>query len=565
MSVLEEMTRDEARKLVLERSKAVKLVREHPAHLSQYVKCIDRKTGEIFHFQMLDPEAPWYWQREYLDWLLQNQMTITLKGRQLGVTWISCLEALWYLITRPGVSVLGYSTNEDESKLLTGRIWDMFESCPPWLTAGIRVLKPKAGHRPSNVIELAHPDGRISDFTAMTSTVRAGHGRVAAMVLLDEAAYQEHASGIWKATVPTMADGGIEEGAIVTSGVIRVVSTANGMSNELTGEGNFYHHLWRNAGTLYPAMKKRFLRYDLHPRRHQAWKSALPMTPNQKAEQYPDNPREAFLMSGRPFFDVGAIQWYEENAKRDPQYRMRFHILKHGARREKEDAGPIMVYEEPKFDRKYAIGCDTAGGTGLDFSSAHVLDLTTMEIVAEMHAKMDPDLWAAQLHCLGKWYNTAKIAVENQDKSGLAVIIYLRDGKDGRPPYPRLYVHEVPGRVNMPERKDIGFPMNRAMRPKVINEVSSALREHSLPYVTEGLLNEFVTFVEKDTMPTPRAEDGTNDDRIFSLAIALELFRQDGYMPRDNRHKKRLRRMEKTEDDQIYTPRRRSRYRHFAQ
>jgi hypothetical protein len=212
---------EDLQRVRLERLRELKLCGQHPAHLSRHVTCIDRKSGEVFRFEMTDEGAPWYWQREYLDWLLEHDMTITLKGRQLGVTWVECLEALWYLLFKPGSAGLGYSINEDEAKLLVGRLWDMFESLPTWIKGRVTVVKPARG-RPSTTVELQHPDGRISSFTGMVSTESAGHGRTAALVLLDEFAWQKYAPSIWKAVLPTLADGGR----------VRVISTANGVSVE---------------------------------------------------------------------------------------------------------------------------------------------------------------------------------------------------------------------------------------------------------------------------------------------------------------------------------------------
>ena len=74
------------------------------------------------------------------------------------------------------------------------------------------------------------------------------------------------------------------------------------------------------------------------------------------------------------------------------------------ARLRKLEKGCIRVYEEPGPDGKYAIGADTATGRGLDYSAGFVIDLATMAPVAEVHGKLDPDVYAAQLHFLGRWY-----------------------------------------------------------------------------------------------------------------------------------------------------------------
>ena len=39
---------------------------------------------------------------------------------------------------------------------------------------------------------------------------------------------------------------------------------------------------------------------------------------------------------------------------------------------------------------------------------------------------------------------------------------------------------------------------------------------------------ECKTFVRRDTLPSPRAAEGTNDDRVMALAGALEMYRRYG-------------------------------------
>jgi hypothetical protein len=94
---------------------------------------------------------------------------------------------------------------------------------------------------------------------------------------------------IWKAVVPASGDKG---------GKIGVISTAERHVDEKTGDGNFFHHLWSNAGKVdYPKLKKKFLGWWLHPDRDEEWYDNVGLD-DDKAEQYPNDPEEAFLMSG---------------------------------------------------------------------------------------------------------------------------------------------------------------------------------------------------------------------------------------------------------------------------
>lgn len=508
---------EQARRLLLRRQAGA-----HPALLLRHVTCVDSTTGEQFYFQLEDSEASWYWQRGLLDEWMACSKHISLKARQIGITWLAGGLALWTLLYTPGSQVLIVSIKEEEAVKVVNRIWDMLQSLPGFLLNGAKTIKPSRG-RPTAEIQLQFPDGRVSVLRGLTSTPSAGHGSTAALVILDEYSRQTYASETWKAVLPTTQGGGR----------VLVVSTGNGVSNE-RGGGNFFHYLWVNADDA--GIKKRFLPWDLHPERDEIWyrvhAEAIP-DPAERAEQYPRTEQEAFILTGRPYFDVTILQEYAKHHLAKPLYRLDFQTtLRNGevkASLAKWDQGLIRVYSEPDRWGAYAIGADVATGRGQDFSCAYVVDLATMELAAEFHGKLDADLYATQLHFLGRWYNTATVAVETGGGYGDAVLIPLRDGKEGRPAYPRLYRHQLSNRPDLPIAKPFGFPMSSKTRPHVISQLAKALRDRDLPWITGRLLAECGTFVHADTHPSPRAQDGTNDDAVMACAVALEMYRLYGH------------------------------------
>lgn len=239
---------------------------------------------------------------------------------------------------------------------------------------------------------------------------------------------------------------------------------------------------------------------------------------------------EWIFTSGICFFDTDALTTYDV---RRPEYRFDFRSLGEGekARRQRSATGRIHVYEEPVEGVSYAIGADVATGRGQDFSAAYVIRLDEAQLVAEFRAKLDADLFAEQLHFLGRWYGTALIAVETGGGYGDAVIVPLRDGKGARPPYPKLHRHVLATRADLPQVKPYGYPMNSHTRPLVLNALAKAIRERALPFLPQALHDECHTFVHRDTLPSPRSQDGCNDDCVFAAAIALEMYRQRGHHP----------------------------------
>lgn len=530
------------------------LARNDVSYLLDHVgRMVDEKTGEVFQFHLNDPESGWNWQREVLDTLRSEQKTIILKARQLGITWLCAGLQLAEALTRPGTLHLIYRQKEDDAAEIIERIWQMFTTLPEHLKMGVRVLTPRTGHHPFLAIELEHPDGRVSRLLGMASTSASGHGHTAASVLLDEAARIEKLREIWKAITPVVG----------TKGRVYVVSTANGMSDP-SGEGNFYHRLWVTAEEK--GLQQLFLGWDKHPERDQEWYEnsieVRSLDTRERAEQYPSSANEAFALTADIYFDQDALQWYIAQGTKKPEYRFEFRprLQRNGqpdprqARPEKLGKGVIRVYREPehtvvyddetgqlgKVPHQYAIGVDVATGRGADSSAVYVIDLSDMAICAEIHAKIDPDKLAYQLHFLGRWYHTARIAIETSAGFGEAVIVPLRDGRDGRPPYPNLYRHRHDDRVDPgKDTKHYGYPVNAKTRSLALSCLSRALRERALPWITESVASQCSTFVYWDVGTSPRAAAGCHDDCVLGLSIALDLYRRYGYHPDLFRHRPR--------------------------
>ena len=544
------------------------LAQIHPGLFLRYVHCVDNTTGDSFRFhfspeqlikwastpneitKLSIPEdkarqiysAPyeetgWEWQGDLIDWWIRSDITLILKARQLGITWCAAGVALWYLLNVPGVRILVQSKTEPDAADVIDHVWEMYQSLSGDLEPlrnGVKILKPsRQGSRPYLDIEVEHQDGRVTKLNAMASTEGAGHGATAAFVILDEFSRHPYARGAYKAVVPAQG------GSKLATGKTAIISTANGISVD-EESGNYYHHLWSNA-ELY-GIRTKFLRWDANPGRDKDWYERVPrkLPAKDRGEQYPENPTEAFILTGDAFFDVESLKWYGENAVEKPARRGDWIISPEGrsAIFSPQEFGPITIYREPDPTHLYAIGADIATGRGKDASAAYVIDLSTYELVCEFHGKIDPDMWAAKLHFLGKMYGTAskcesdaKLAIEMGGGYGEPVLIALRDGKNGRPPYPNLYRHRHGDQVDATLLRGYGMPMTPKTRALVIGNLTAAIREKDLPFMTEGLLSECLTFVHASTNPSPRAADGCNDDRVMAAGITLEMFRLFGHHP----------------------------------
>ena len=175
----------------------------------------------------------------YLDFIHENHETSTLKARQLGVTWIWAGLVVWDLVMFPGTDDLVYSIKEDEAVEVINRIFDMYAlAARRTSTRGSPCSSPSATRARRLGSRSSTRTAACPRSPGCPPRRRPGHSRVARRVLFDEAAHQEYAREIWKAIVPTVADGG---------GYVGAVSTANGMSDG-QGGGNFFHEVYTGAG-----------------------------------------------------------------------------------------------------------------------------------------------------------------------------------------------------------------------------------------------------------------------------------------------------------------------------
>lgn len=472
--------------------------------------------------------ADWYWQSIFIDWLHDPTLKkyLVLKARQLGITLLACAYALWLMLFRPGAVCVAYSYTEDEAKKLVVAQWAMYKALPDVLKSHVEVIAPKRSEEPSEWIKLQHEDGRVSSFQALPATKKHGHGSRVTFAIMDEVAYMDHARRIYTAINPATTRGKAK---------LLMISTAFGVSNAETGEGNYFHSLY--ATKKQKRLAYRFLPWNLEPTRDQAWydDEAMKLDEVERNQQYPLNENDAFMLSGALFFPNDALDFYRSEST-EPERTGQFFIT--GRRRamfRKLRDGIIDIYEHPKHDGKYAIGVDTATGRGTDYTVAHVIDLSSGAIVAMVRAKIEAPRAAIQLHYLGKWYNNAKICPERQGGWSEALIIALRDGNNNLPPYSNIYRHTKFTSGNKPMSEEYGHPMGPNTRAQILDGLKNSIRDRMFPWMPSQTQLELQTFVYKDTIPSPRAQDGCNDDCVMSLGLANEMWRQYGQAPAKRR------------------------------
>jgi hypothetical protein len=492
-----------------------------PEHLLAEITAFSPDQQDEFRFNMFEPSKPWFWQRQLVDEIMEHNAVLILKARQLGATWVISAICLWYMLYRPGSYCLLFSYTEAEAKEIIARIWTMYMSLPQALKRHVQVVTPERTEEPSEWIRVRHPGGRVSRIRALPATKKHGRGANASLIVMDEAAYQDYCKEIYSSSNPAVARGG----------KLIVNSTANGVGNPEREEGNWFYILY--ATRQQRKLHFRFLPWNLHPERDRQWYEdvAMRLPEQQRNQEYPLNEKDAFILSGSLFFDRQALAYYaakvasvEVRCQFVPSSLMSAQLLQ-------TDEGMIKVLERPRPDGRYLLGSDTSTGRGDDFSSAHVLDRDTGQIVATCWGLVDMPRWTEQIHYLGRWYNDAEIIVELGGGYGDGVVIALRDGGVGRPPYRNIYRHKFETRRNSVRGERYGFPITAGSRKQILDGLQFMLMNRHFQWVDDDTLGEMGSFAYANTNPSPRAQEGMNDDRVLSLALTCELYRQRGARP----------------------------------
>lgn len=180
-----------------------------------------------------------------------------------------------------------------------------------------------------------------------------------------------------------------------------------------------------------------------------------------------------------------------------------------------DEKGPLKIYQEYRSAYKYIIGADVAEGVADgDYSSAHVLNLETWEVVAHWHGHMSPGDFGEALANLGFYYDNAIIACE-VNNHGIGTVQKLTDLQ-----YKNLYFHE--------EGKP-GWNTNSKTRPLMISSLIQAVSESSVKVRDRGTLDEMYNFIRNEKDGKIEAREGTHDDRVISLCISAHCARYKGF------------------------------------
>ncbi len=355
--------------------------------VKHYIYIYEGHSGDWIKFDL------WPKQVELLNLIHNNNLVITLKARQLGVTWLGLSYALWLALFRPSAEILLFSRRDDEAiAMLDNRFKKMYKALPEWLKCD------------SVLTDNNHIYALSNGSTIRAFPTSAGDSYTATFVMVDEADLIENFNQLMRAVKPT-----IDAGAKMF-----LLSRAN----KDTPQSEF-KRIFRGSLKGETTWKGIFLPWYTHPDRDHIWyaeqkKDILQRTgsTDDLFEQYPATPDEALLPKSLDKRIPG--QWLIKNYTELPTI-------------ETIGGDVFDVFIRPIKGKQYVIGADPAEGNPTsDDSVATVIDIDTGEEVAVLAGRYQPQIFASYIQIMSELYNLASVLVE-RNNHGHAVLLYFTE------------------------------------------------------------------------------------------------------------------------------------------
>ena len=456
---------------------------------SEYVKCAKDPVYFMKKYCVIQhpmkgkiPFDLYDFQEKTVNEFQRERFNIILKARQLGISTITAGYSLWLMTFHQDKNVLVIATKQEVAKNLVTKIRVMHANLPSW-------LKQKCVE--DNKLNLRYMNG--SQVKSVSSGPEAARSEALSLLILDEAAFIDKIDDIWTASQQTLT----------TGGSCIALSTPNGV-------GNWFHKTWVEAEEGRGLFNDIKLHWTVHPDRNDDWRveqdSLLGV---QNAAQECDCD---FITSGTSVIDARILEECNKSMVEDP-------VEKRGA-----DSN-LWIWKQPDYTRTYVVTADVGRGDSKDFSAFHIIDVESVEQVAEYKGKIPTKDFGNMLVSISTEYNDALLIIENNN-IGWATIQQVID-RD----YPNLFytskdlryidiAHQMTNRYRNTDRNMVaGFSTTMKTRPLIIAKLEEYFRDKSVMVHSKRLIDELFTFIYLNNRA--EAMRGYNDDLVMSFAIGL--------------------------------------------
>lgn len=426
----------------------------------------------------LIPFDTYDFQNDCVKQFIEHRFNIVLKSRQLGLSTLVAAYSVWMAIFQREKNILIIATKLSVAQNFITKVKTMIRSLPSWL------LLPEIVANNKQQIQFSHG----SSIKAIPTSEDAGRSEALSLLIVDEAAFVRNFDTIWTGIYPTIS----------TGGRVIILSTPNGV-------GGQYYKLYTEAESNLNEFNPIKLMWDVHPDRDEEWfnKTTGNMSKRQIAQEYLCD----FTTSGDTFLDNESIMWLRKLVQ-PPVDRAGYDMN-------------VWIWKYPLTEHTYVLSADVARGDAKDYSTFHIIDVESGEVVAEYKGKIRPDTFAELINEFGLKYNKALVCPEN-NSYGFATILKLQELR-----YPKIYYRKkkavyIGDYVPPSTPETAGFNTNGKSRGTILAKLEEVIRNKQLISYSSRFYEELKVFTWQSGKV--QARSGFHDDLVMSLAIGVWLY-----------------------------------------
>lgn len=500
-------------------------------YIEEYVK-IRNKNSKIISLKLNEPQVKYYNVIRQLKRQHKPVRIIILKARQMGFS--TATEGIFFkeTVTKTNVNTAIVAHKEDSTTNLFNMSKLMYNELP-------EEIKPEK--KASNAKELVFNNKEGTGLNSKIKCMTAGGEGVGRSDTINNLHLSELA--FWQGDKKATLTGLLQAVPNNPDTMIIIESTANGYE--------YFKELWDNAIAGKNDFTPIFIGWN-ELQEYQMPYTGFELTKQEKElqklygvtleqltwrrwcianncgndeeqfkQEYPINPEEAFISTGKCYFDkqeiINRIQTVKKPIKKG------FFVFDYDGlnisniRWQEDENGAIKIYKEPEKRKPYVLSGDTAG-EGSDYFAGHVLDNVTGQQVATLKQEYDEVSYTRQMYCLGMYYNQALIGIEaNYTTYPIKELSRLE--------YPLQYIREKEDNYLNKLDKSYGFKTTSITRPVILAELQTIVKENIDLIVDKQTLEEMLVFI-KNEKGRAEAQQGYHDDLVLALAIAYYIRKQ---------------------------------------
>lgn len=430
--------------------------------------------------------VPFDYQKDLISNYTEFRYSINMLGRQMGKTTVAAAYLLWFAMFKPDSTILVAAHKAAGSQEIMQRIRYAYELIPDHIRAGVSEY---------NKTSLTFDNG--SRIVASTTTENTGRGMSLTLVYLDEFAFvpPRIAAEFWTALSPTLSTGGK---CIMTSTPNSDEDTFASIWNQATKTVDEYGN---PAIVGVNGFKGYLAKWHQHPDRTEEW--AEEERSRIGEERFRREHECEFLIYNETLIDSLKLAVLKPI---DTLYKM----------------GQVRWYKRPGANKLYVVSLDPSAGTGGDNAAIQVLELPSMNQVAEWcHNKtpiegqvktMMEILQEIQNYGAKEIYWT----VEN-NSIGEAALVVIRD--TGEETFPGTFLHDPVKIQGRKGRK--GFHTSSKTKIEGCIQIKRYIEQDKLGICSKALIGELKTFVARGN--SFAGQPGESDDLVMAMIVACRM------------------------------------------